>query len=144
MKKLTASIFVLLTSTTLLVSCDSPAPTESNKQQISAPAPEVKRIDVSAKDYFKDYSEKEISADEKYKDKPLRVTGIVKSIDKGLGDDSFVLFAVDEDGISDVRCSLQDKSIGMDLKKGQKITFDGTGDGMLIGDPQLKDCVIAK
>lgn len=98
------------------------------------------RIEVTAKQYYADYNANEILADEKYKDKPLRITGRVKSISKGIGEDSYVLMPVAD--FADVRCDLANKSEGFNIKKGERVIFDGVGNGMVMGDPLLRNCIV--
>ncbi|MBS1662787.1 MAG: hypothetical protein JST68_17210 [Bacteroidetes bacterium] len=97
---------------------------------------------VSAKEYYKKYQENEVAADNVYKGKKLAITGTVESINKDIADDAYISLVGDGELSMGVQCHLQDAQKAATVKKGTQITIIGTGDGMLIGFPQLKDGVI--
>lgn len=100
-------------------------------------------IEVTAKQLFADYEANEVSADDKYRGKPLLVTGVIKKISKDAFDKPYVqLLAGDRYGINDVWARFTDESALGKLKKGQKLVVRCTGKGMTLTTPALVDCTI--
>lgn len=117
---------------------------EANEEKVineSAPA-----IEVSAKQLAADYSANEVSADQRYKDKVLQVSGTVESINKDITDDIYIVLtgADDEFGMDGVHCSFSKghTNEAAALSKGQKIIIKGIGAGMIMGSAQLSGCTI--
>lgn len=86
-------------------------------------------ISVSAKVLTKEYEENELSADGKYKNKSLIVSGKISNIAETFGN-----ITVQLEGhslTSSVMCGFDEseKANVMKLKKGQSVTFIGKGDG---------------
>jgi len=97
---------------------------------------------VSAKEYSKKYQENEVAADNLYKGKKIAISGIVESINKDMADDAYISLTGDGEISMGVQCHLTDAQKAATVKKGSEITIVGTGDGMIIGIPQVKECVI--
>lgn len=97
------------------------------------PTPEEKPIAISAKDLTKAYDENELSADKNYKGKILEVTGKITDISETLGNVTVSLEG--HDIVLTVMCSFNEaeKDAVADLKKGQKTTLIGKGDGSTAG-----------
>ncbi len=95
-------------------------------------------VAVSATDITKAYSENEIAADEKYRNKNLEISGKLTEVSETFGS-----FQADLEGFKDanginlisVKCSFDEsqKSALSKLKKGSTATFQGTGDGLTAG-----------
>ena len=96
-------------------------------------------IKVTAIKLYNDYEANEVAADNMYKGKRLEVTGTVESINKDIADDVYISLTAGEI-LSNIQCHLSDPGKAAELKKGQRITVTGTGDMMIIGIPQLRDC----
>lgn len=103
----------------------------------------LKSLVVSAHKLFADYHANEVSADAKYKNKQIELTGIVQSINKDFTNSIVIDFEVG-DGFSSVHASMNDSEAqkAASLSKGGKITVVCEGDGMVLGDPNIKDCII--
>lgn len=101
------------------------------------------RVSVGAVDLFKDYNANEIAADEKYKGKTLIVSGKIRSIDKSIGDAMYLSIATSNQ-FQSIQAHLVEsqKSKAATLKKGEDVTVECVGDGMLIGSPMLRECSI--
>lgn len=107
------------------------------------PAP-VAPIDVSAVDLQKAYSDNEVAADEQFKDRLLRVSGVVKAIGKDIMDTPVVSLKT-RDMFNDVACSIADNvnvATLSALKKGQKVALVCKGAGAFIGSAIARDCVL--
>jgi hypothetical protein len=106
-----------------------------------APPLEARIIEVSAKQLYADYDANEVSADDKYKGKTLRVSGMIETIGKDILGAPFVEFTT-RYGLG-VQCMFDDsdKPALAAPKKGQKLVALGTGDGKL-GNVILRRCVI--
>lgn len=99
-------------------------------------------VTVTPQQLLKDYTANEVSADMKYKGKTLEVTGTIDSISKDLFDQVYV--ALDAgDPMRNVTCYLDSESQKKvaDLKKGQRVTIQGRGDGMMM-NVMLRDSVL--
>jgi hypothetical protein len=100
-------------------------------------------IEILATKLFSDYEANEISADEKYKNKKIAVTGIIEDIGNDIMDDPYVSLKVDI--LQNVNCYFDDenKKVISKLKKGQKITIIGNCKGKSLNIMvRLSDCKI--
>ncbi len=113
---------------------DTKAPETGNKTLTTAPAePKAAPIKIDAKALTKAYEENELAADGKYKGKTLVVTGEISNIAETLGNVTVQLKG--NDMLKDVMCSFDESEHDRvaQLKKGSKVTLEGTGDGMTLG-----------
>lgn len=105
-----------------------------------APAPlaEPYRPTTTAVELARRYHANEIEADQAFRGRPLRVTGVIESLSKTFFDDGMIGLA------GDVRATLQTSALGeaAKLSKGQTVTLACVGGGMTLGSPNLQDCVI--
>lgn len=122
----------------------SPSPASSS---VAAPTPTIAAtpsLAVTAPQLYRDYQRNEVSADTKYRGKTLAVTGRVSSISKDFTDGVYLTLANGEDEYSGVHAELQksetDKASA--LSKGTVVTVVCEGGQMVIGTPNLKDCLI--
>ena len=102
-------------------------------------------ITVSAVDLIREYSNNEVKANQMYKGKIARITGIVDGIDSDMSDDAVVrLSDGSEFSITNVHCYIKssDKEKAAALTKGQNVTIIGKLNGEVIGSPCVKDCTI--
>jgi len=120
------------------------APSSSSSTNATASAAEKRQeiptIKVSATDLYAEYMANEVTANDRYEDKMLEITGEVRNVDQTLG--SYYAH-LKGDGFGSVSCKLEDKSDAASLSAGQTITFIGKGDGKL-GFPRVTDCRIKK
>jgi hypothetical protein len=115
------------------------------REEIKAPT-ESPPIDVTARVLFKAYDANEVSADDTYKGKKIRVSGTVSSIDKDMFDHIIVrLSGGDSFGINTVDATVlpSQKGAAAQLSKKQAVTLLCTGNGKVM-DPQLDDCSFAR
>lgn len=114
-------------------------PPQPEKKEETPPQPSA--LKVSAVKLFNDYSENEVAADDKYKEKSLEVGGVVESIDKQPFGGVVVRLKSSNPFMSvDANLSYEMKEKAGKLKKGQKLTVRCEGDGLMLGSPQLSDC----
>ena len=112
----------------LLTACGAPttAPT---------PTPTTQVIEVRAAQLYAEYKANEIAADQKYKDKMLKVTGVVSTIGKDiLGSPYVVLTGGGEYEVWGVQCtfsSAYEPQLAK-LTKGQQVSVTGKCKGYLI------------
>ena len=97
-------------------------------------------LSVNSKTLYKDYSNNEIAADDKYKGKIIQVTGTIRDIGNDIMDDAYVTLIGDE-FFGDIQCFFSDKSNLVDVKKGQRITVVGYCDGLFL-NVLLKNCIV--
>lgn len=111
------------------------------KKQSSAKNKDGPPVEVTARQLHADYSANEVSADEKYRDRVLRVTGKVTAIKKDITDDAYVTLGTANEFESVHAHFADEKALGA-LKTGQKIVARCVGNNVVIGSPQLADCVL--
>lgn len=118
----------------------------------SAPAAEDARgvsidgadaIVVTAAELFSAYKANEVAADQRYKGKPLKVSGTVEEIASDVMDDAVVQLHAGG-FMEQVNASVLSKADAAQLSKGQRVTLLCKGGGEVIGFPMLEDCVIVE
>lgn len=99
-------------------------------------------VEISASQLYKDYESNGVAADQKYKGKVLRVSGVVNNIDRDIMDKIYVTLKGDQ-YFGDVQCFFAEDHVNMaaQLSKGQRITVKGKCEGKLM-NVMLKGCVI--
>lgn len=101
----------------------------------------VPAVEVTASQLFAAYEANEVAADNEYKGKALAVSGKVAGINKDFTDEVYVEL---ESG-SPFQ-SIHARGIPQDaaaaLQKGQSITVECVGSGLMVGSPILKDCTL--
>lgn len=111
-------------------------------------APEDPAIDVSPEQLRKDYKANEVSADERYRGKVLRVTGTVKAITRGsLDEPSLITLATSSPfvGVFAYFDRLSADALSGALTKlshGSRVRVRCVGDNLLVDNPRLKDCAL--
>lgn len=118
------------------------SPSSGNELALNL-APAAQAIAVTVPKLCADYHGDEIAADARYKGKRLVVEGQVASVDQGLFDNEFLLlstFGEFEAVHADIRAEYQ--SAAARLGKGQLITLDCEGAGIVMGNPFLMNCKI--
>lgn len=104
-------------------------------------------ITVTASKLTSDYKDNEVSADAKYKDKLLEISGTVDTIGKDVLDTPYIAFRTDNEYeiVNRVQCMFGKDDIATlsNVTKGQKITLRGTGAGKL-GNIVVNGCKIVK
>jgi hypothetical protein len=100
-------------------------------------------LQVTAGQLYGEYHRNEVAADQTYKDKMLAVSGIVESINKDFVDDAYLVLetANEFEGVQ-AHLKSSETSKAARMSKGELITVLCSGNGMIIGTPMLKDCVI--
>jgi len=111
---------------------------DSSSSDSSQPAD----ISVSADQLSSAYNANEVSADDKYKDKKLVVTGTINSIGKDIADTSYITLQSDGDLLG-VQCMFDDqyKPQLAKLHKGQRVRLQGTCKGKVL-NVLLADCTL--
>jgi hypothetical protein len=98
-----------------------------------------KGIEVSAVDLVKEYQQNEDSANFKFLDKAVQVTGTVSEVAKNPDGQSTVLLS-SEDPMTGVFCTLKDEP---NLTIGFTVTIKGFCSGML-SDVRIREAVVVK
>lgn len=123
----------------------STASTQSTPQEESTP--EETAIEVTAVDLIAAYDENEVSADNEYKDKTLKITGTVSDIGVDVANRSYIMLKDENDpyAILGVQCYFEDdqKDAIAQLKKGDAVTVTGTCEGKVVS-VSIKDCQVTK
>jgi len=96
-------------------------------------------LSVSASQLCTDYNANEVSADNKYKDKILEISGTVEEIRKDFVDNIIIELKGCE-FLSNIDCYFsKDDNSTAQLSKGQKITIVGKCTGFLMKSVQIKN-----
>ena len=116
---------------------DSSKPTVESKE-------EIKYIEISASDLYAAFEENEIAADEKFKGKLIKITGIVNDINsKDTFSSANILLDVDDSTIFGcVQCnfnSTNEKAL-VSVEKGQSVTITGTCGGLSLYNIIVNAC----
>jgi len=119
-------------------SMDTPTPSGTDASPARGPAQ-----NVSAERLFLDYQRNEVSADSMYKGRTLAVTGTVSSINKDFTDSVYLMLETSNEFMG-VHANLRGSEVSKasTLSKGSTVTVVCEGNGMIVGSPMLKDCVI--
>lgn len=119
--------------------------TKQGETSQSAPIPQKEIVNISAYKLYGDYEANEVSADAKYKDKTLNISGTIDSIGKDIMSNPFVALKGQE-YFGFVQClfSRGDEQKLVNLSKGQGITLRGDSPSRIIGNVLVQNCSIVK
>jgi precorrin-6B methylase 1 len=96
-------------------------------------------VAISAVQLAKDYTANEQTANAKYLNKALEVSGTVSEIDKNQ-DGGLMVILDSGDPMTGVQCTMREK--GVNVAKGQQLTVKGFCSGSGITGVSLTDCII--
>lgn len=101
-------------------------------------------MSVTAVQLFSDYHANEVSADSKYKDKNLSISGRVAGISKSAFDSIYLELSTQNQFML-VQAHMLDSEhdASAKLRRGQTVTLLCLGNGMVLGSPMLNDCRIS-
>lgn len=117
--------------------------TKTNKS--SSQAEEDQALKVNYKTLYADYEANPINADAKYRDKKLQLTGSIATIDRDIGQSPYITFNIDTYGAKSIKMSFDNDEAVASLKKGQKVTVEGTCTGLFASVlVQISNCSIVK
>ena len=104
---------------------------QSTKQEIV----EEPSIEILATDLIQAYGDNEVRADKEYKNKKIKITGVVDSIDTTLDQTSILLTDGAEFSFTGVQCFFAEEYLDQiaELNKGDTITIEGKVDGYVAG-----------
>jgi tRNA_anti-like len=139
-------IFIIIGST-----IGRPDTTATVKESNAVAAPVVKApvqptIKVTADQLMSDYTANEVSADAKYKNNVIEVSGIVETIGKDIVDTPYIALKTGgQYSISSIQCMFakSDESALASVSKGERIVLIGSVTGKL-GNVILNGCRISK
>jgi len=93
---------------------------------------------IESKVLVNSYMNNEVKADNSFKGRSFYVTGYVREIGKDITGDIYVTLDSD-DPIRSVQCFTDDKNFVLQIVKGQKVTFHGECDGLMM-NVLMKNC----
>jgi hypothetical protein len=98
------------------------------------------QLTVSALRLFDDYQANEVAADQVYRGRWLRITGVVDAINKDFLDKTYLTLQTSNMFMS-VHATLMGTEGGAaSLRRGQQVALICKGQGMTMGSPMLDDC----
>ena len=127
--------------------CGGPSGSSSSAAATPAATAEASAPDivVEAEQLYRDYDANEVAADNVYRGRLLAVSGVVSSIDKGLFDEPVLRISAG-DHWDHVNAYMQKSEADKvaTVQKGLRLTVVCKGDGLTIGSPILKDCILPR
>lgn len=109
---------------------------KDTEKKVAKTEAEKPSIAITATALSKAYQDNEVGADQQYKNVVLIVTGTVESISKDFTDKIYVTLKGDGGDYSlvDIQCYFSDDHVNAasSLKKGQRVTVKGMGDGLVM------------
>jgi len=96
---------------------------------------------TTAKNMFSVYDKNQVKGDTSFKGKSIIISGVVGSINSGIGDIPYVVLKAGDmfDGVH-LSFKKDYRTLAGDLNKGQKVTYACIGDSVIVGTPTLKNC----
>lgn len=114
---------------------------EADRREAIRDRPVPRPVEVTADQLHRDYHANEVSADERYREKLLRVTGAVQAIRKDFTDTPYiVLWTTNE--FQGVHARFADARGLSQLEIGAHVAVRCIGAGMVAGFPALGGCVL--
>lgn len=119
----------------------------SEEKTASSPAPTSSgaaiAVNVTAYKLAQDYEANELAADNKYKGKALSIVGSLVSINRDFLDKPYLMLRAPNEFMG-VHADLRESqaTLAAGLSRGQRVSLVCEGNGMIVGSPMLKDCVI--
>jgi hypothetical protein len=98
---------------------------------------------MTATELWLDYSRDAVAANERFRDRPIEVSGTVRAIERDF-DGRFVVRFSTDDPLDTVNAKLatRDDASLRDLGKGRSASLGCVGRGALIGAPLLGNCSV--
>ncbi len=116
-----------------------------SSQQTSTPAPTTPPIHISDEELTNEYVNNQFSADEKYKDRVLDVSGTVAAVDRDILGNPYVSLSNSqfiEDTVFHFTNSATDTASLASISVGELITIQGTCKGKTGTEVDMEDCSI--
>ena len=100
---------------------------------------------VSADEILSVYEENEVLGDQRFKGRDIVLSGKIKAINSGIGDDPYLTFRV-KDMFSSPQAHFAEgyREKAATMKKGEEVSLYCTGGGEAIGTPLLRNCIPIK
>ena len=131
----------------IIVSEDSASGSQPKIENESENESKIEYIEISADDIFSAYQENEIAADERFKGKLVKITGIISAINsRDILTSANVLLSVDGSYLGCVQCNFNssDAKDLASLEKGQTVTIIGTCKGLTTFNIMINACKLQK
>jgi hypothetical protein len=142
---LLAGMFAVASAGSLMPSARSAdaAGAPSSAASGSVPVMGATAVAVAASDLWLAYNRDPAQADLRFKDRPLLVTGSVRSVDRDFEGRMLVrLNTGDAYDTVNARMALRNDPAAIGIVKGRQVSLSCVGRGALIGAPQLGDCAV--
>lgn len=117
------------------------ASSKKEQQRKEVAEPTSPPIEVSAEKLASDYKANEVSADEMYRGKVLRVSGVVEAIKKDITDDPYMVIKTNNMFLG-VHAKFDSPDGLSRIPPGKQVTVRCIGNNVIMGSPMLKDCVL--
>ena len=130
---------------------NSNPPSQSSTADTASTPEEPEKIEyteITAGDLLNAYEENEVASDGKYKEKHLKITGIVKNIGKDILDNAYITVQGEDSGaydIKSVQCFFDNDNLDAlsSLKAGDTVIITGLCDGTIAGiNIRLDNCTL--
>jgi len=134
---------VLIAVVALLIAGAVGASQKKDKERREVASPSTPPVEVSAVKLASDYKANEVSADQLYRNKVLRVSGVVDGIKKDFSDDPYVVLRTGNQFLG-VHARFEEESGLAGLTPGKEIVVRCLGNNVIMGSPMLKNCILEK
>jgi hypothetical protein len=106
---------------------------------------DVNVINVTSDKLQSDYESNEVAGDQKYRGRTLFIPGVVKSIDRSIGENYFISLQGGSNMFMGPHAKMADGYVNYlaNLQKGQTVQLVCQGHGMLVGSAMLDECIPA-
>ena len=149
-KKWWIIVVIILTGLVIVASLGDDEISNSAKENDSVQKDSItkdeqrKHQTISAEKLYAAYEANEVNADQSFKGKSIYVTGIIKNIKKDFRNN--ILYITLETGrtLTSVNCYFDDEKTAAKLRKGQKVVFKGTCEGLQFTTVIIRNCESAK
>jgi len=112
---------------------------ETTKEATKTPT----KVDTTA--FIAEFDNNQLAAEDKYKDKYIEFTAVIKNISSALGSPYLSLAAnADAFTLSGIQCSFSSKDALTSLSNGQTVTLQGTVKNQTMGSVTVDDCKVIK
>jgi hypothetical protein len=115
-------------------------------QALNIPMRQVISGSVSATQLYKEYNSNEILADKKYKNKIIRLYGMVYSVGADILGSPYIALEVKDQTFGQVQCMFpfSRKDELLSISKGEDVVIEGVCSGKVLTVVLLKNCVLQK
>jgi len=118
----------------------------TNKTDNQTTAQKIEAMKVDALEFVTEFDKNQLTAEEKYKEKLVELTAVIKNISEDIAGSPFLSLEPVGNKMfgTTIKCIFSDKSQLTTLENDNNVTIQGIVENQSLGIIQLKDCQILK